>query len=120
MQQVSGEIRLARTFWQRFRGLMLYREPPPWGLLFLRTSSIHMFWMRFPIDVLVLDRGGRILEVRENIRPWQVAFFRAPGAYACLEVAAGTGQSWKAYLEAHPEVLAPYFTGTTTSGHSVG
>jgi uncharacterized membrane protein (UPF0127 family) len=43
--------------------------------------------MRFPIDVVFLDRGGVVLKIVENLRPWRSAGARR--AHATLELAEG-------------------------------
>lgn len=63
----------ARTFCQRLRGLM-FRPGLPAGdaLVLVGDNSIHTFFMRFPIDVLYLDRDGRVLRLDEAMPPWRV------------------------------------------------
>jgi len=48
-----------------------------------------MWFMRFPIDAVFLDRELRVLRVVENLAPWRVAGCR--GAKAVLELPAGEG-----------------------------
>jgi uncharacterized protein len=52
---------------------------------------IHTFFMRFPIDLVFLDRAGRIVRVMAGVRPWRVT---APvfGACSVLELEAGATQ----------------------------
>lgn len=76
------------TFWQRARGLI--GRPPPssheaWW--FERCNSIHMFGMHYPIDVVFLDSGYRVLKLRERIPPF--ALTACPRADSVLEIAAG-------------------------------
>ncbi len=60
---------------------------PGEGLLLRPAFSIHTFFMRFPIDVVFLDRNGEVVAVAESVRPWRAATrFRAR---AVLELAAG-------------------------------
>ncbi len=58
----------------RNRGL-LGRSGLPVGhaMAIAPSNSIHMFFMKFPIDVLFVGRDGRVLKVRENLRPWRIA-----------------------------------------------
>ena len=44
------------------------------GLLIRRCRSIHMFFMRFPIDAVFLDGEERIRRIVENLRPWRMAW----------------------------------------------
>ena len=52
-------------------------------------NSIHMFFMRFAIDVLFLDREGNVKRVLLNLRPWRVSPI-VFGARTTVELPAGT------------------------------
>lgn len=45
---------------------------PDEGLVLFGESSIHTFFMRFPIDILYLDGDGRVLRVARAMPPWRV------------------------------------------------
>jgi uncharacterized membrane protein (UPF0127 family) len=60
------------------------------GLLITKTGSITMFFMRFAIDAVFVDRSMRVLRVAENLRPWVPAIGAARGADSVLELPAGT------------------------------
>ena len=47
-----------------------------------------MFFMRFAIDVLFVDRHGLILRAVSNLRPWRIAL--SLRAFAVIEMPAGT------------------------------
>ena len=80
---------IASSFVARFRGLMLTASlAPGTGLLFPRTSSVHTHFMRYPIDVVFLDRERRVVSIRHRLRPWR--FASARGAASVLELPAGT------------------------------
>ena len=72
----------------RARGL-LGRDglEPEEGMLIDRAGSVHMFFMRFPIDVVFLSRDRAVVGVKHRLRPWRMAGAR--GAVASLELAAG-------------------------------
>jgi uncharacterized membrane protein (UPF0127 family) len=57
------------------------------GLLLRPASSIHTFFMRFPIDAVFLDRDLAVLGIEDSIGPWRAASQR--GAKAVLELPAG-------------------------------
>ena len=59
------------------------------GLLIPRTSLITMWFMRFAIDAVFIDRAGRVVRVAESIPPWRFAV-AAPGARDVVELPAGT------------------------------
>ena len=60
------------------------------GLLLRPTSSVHTAFMRFPIDVVFLDRDLRVLRVVRDLKPWRAAGCR--GARAVLELSAGESE----------------------------
>jgi uncharacterized membrane protein (UPF0127 family) len=87
---VVSDLEIADGFWSRFKGLQLRKEfPVGAGLLLVPCSSVHTFFMRFAIDVILLDRTGRVLAVHRSIQPWRIVA-PAAGAHATLEVPAGT------------------------------
>ncbi len=86
---VVSRVVYAETPTARLRGLLgrgaLAEDT---GLLIRPCRSIHMWFMRFPIDAAFLDRDMRVLKIARNLRPWQLAF--APRQTHCvLETAKG-------------------------------
>jgi uncharacterized protein len=57
------------------------------GLLLRPAPSVHTAFMRFPIDVVFLDKHLRVLKLVERLAPWRAA--SAPRARAALELASG-------------------------------
>jgi uncharacterized membrane protein (UPF0127 family) len=87
-ENVVGVAEIADRPIARMRGLM-GREglPAGEGVLITPAPSIHTGFMRFPIDVLFLDRDMHVLEIAEQLVPWRIASKR--GARSVLELAAG-------------------------------
>ena len=68
---IALDLEYATNLWTRFRGLMLRRElRAGHGLLIRPCSSIHMMWMRFPIDAVFVSASGRVTGVSRNVHPW--------------------------------------------------
>jgi uncharacterized membrane protein (UPF0127 family) len=85
---VCQSCRLAATFFSRLRGLLGRRGLDEGeGLLIRPTSSIHMFFMRFTLDVAFLDQDGRVIKLVPGLRPWRMSSAR--GARSALELSAG-------------------------------
>ena len=64
------------------------RLGPQEGLLLPACRSIHTWFMRLPIDVLILDRQGRVLRCLPDLGPWRLIWpHRA--AWGCLELSPG-------------------------------
>jgi uncharacterized membrane protein (UPF0127 family) len=88
---ISANAEEARTFWARGRGLMLRRSFPDGSALVIDPcSSIHMFFMRFPIDVLYLDRHDRVVRAQRGIKPWRAGPLWTRGAKYVIELPVGT------------------------------
>jgi uncharacterized membrane protein (UPF0127 family) len=89
---------VAERFFTRFLGLMGRRGLARGeGMFFPRCGSVHMWFMRFPIDVLFLRAEGaggdathRILSVRAGVRPWRPLPLAQWGADDALELPAGS------------------------------
>jgi hypothetical protein len=74
------EVVVARSLRARLLGLALRRRPPAHALLLPRCRSVHTFGMRFPLDLIWLDRDGRVLRVDEAVPPWRVRSCRHAAA----------------------------------------
>lgn len=81
---VRRAVRLA----DRLRGLIDSPAPAPGhALLISPCASVHTAFMRYPIDVVFLDRHGHIRKVVAALAPWRTAACLA--ARHTLELAAG-------------------------------
>jgi uncharacterized membrane protein (UPF0127 family) len=79
---------IASSFAQRALGLLTRsRLHARAGVWFDRCSTVHSMGMRMPIDLVFLDAGFRIVDLRTNWGATQIARCRA--ATSVLEVAGG-------------------------------
>lgn len=87
---LASEIEHARTARARMKGL-LGREglAEGGGMVIEPCTSIHMFFMKFPLDVLFVDSRGLVLRAIERLRPWGLTRFYPRASYAA-ELPAGT------------------------------
>lgn len=70
------------------RGLLGRRDlPRDEGILLRPAASIHTAFMRFPLDVVFLDRELVVLAIEPELAPWRAAGKRH--AHAALELASG-------------------------------
>lgn len=70
-ETVADRVRVADSFWSRFRGLMLSPKPAEGeGLLIQPCNSIHMMFMLYPIDAIFIDAGNKIKALYESLSPW--------------------------------------------------
>lgn len=87
---LAERLRVPRTSVGRGLGLMFRRELPAGeGMWIMPCNGIHMFFMRFPIDAVFLDRRLRVVRVCAGLRPWRVVplVWRA---HSVLELPEGT------------------------------
>jgi uncharacterized membrane protein (UPF0127 family) len=87
-QRVASAVELALTRSARRRGL-LHRTAldPAAALLLAPCAAVHTAFMRFAIDVIFVDRAGRVRRIVRRLQPWRIAASRH--AYATVEMAAG-------------------------------
>jgi len=90
-QLVCEKCETPESSFGRARGL-LGRDglEPGGGMLIDRAGSVHMFFMRFPIDVVFLARDRRVVKVTHRLKPWRYAGARR--AVAALELPAGRAE----------------------------
>jgi trehalose synthase len=82
---LEREVPVATGLRARLLGLAhLDRDRAGAGLLIPSCSSVHTFGMRFPLDLIFLDRRGAPLAVRREVPPRRVVSHR--GAAAVLEL----------------------------------
>ncbi|HDD31894.1 MAG TPA: DUF192 domain-containing protein [Thermococcus litoralis] len=81
----SGRVKVADTFFRRFRGLML-KPTIDYALVFVLpretriNASIHMFFMLQSIDVIFLDSSREIVDLK-RAHPWRIYMPRESAKY---------------------------------------
>jgi uncharacterized protein len=88
-------VSVAKGFLGRLRGLMGRATLPDDEGLYLDDSSIHMLFMRFPIDACFVsgpekDGSRRVVAVRHSLPPWRGIVLPVRGARGVIELPAGT------------------------------
>jgi len=89
---LATQLRVAESHWSRFRGLMCTDSGSflkGCGMWLVPSRGVHSFAMRFPIDVLYLNREKTVVHLEQNLRPWRVAPVRLNAA-SVLELPANT------------------------------
>ena len=86
---LADRAEVASSFWKLLVGVIPYRRlSPGQGMVLPSTGSIHTWGVRFPVDVLFLDRENKVLGRRAQVRPFRVAI--APrGCHTAIELPAG-------------------------------
>jgi uncharacterized protein len=89
-----GRVDIADSFMSRLMGLM-FKKVLERGLILKlpssrsrRGSAIHMFFMRFPLDIIFADENKKVVDT-VSIGPWKTYTPRAPAKYV-IEMEEGT------------------------------
>jgi uncharacterized membrane protein (UPF0127 family) len=87
------------TFWQQGLGLMFRRKIEVLLMQFNspRKVALHMWFVRFPIDVVGLDEKKKVVCTKEDFRPFRHYTTEVPCSYI-IEVPAGTVKDTKTKL----------------------
>src|SRR5262249_57519345 len=71
---VAERLRTAHTHWTRLRGLLGTPTLPAGEGLWLKPCrQVHMFGMRYPVDVAFLDDEHRVVGLVPCLLPWRVS-----------------------------------------------
>jgi len=90
---VAERVEVADTSQARKRGLLGRTGlDPGTGLWLVPCEWVHMFGMKFPIDIVVLDKNDCVVGVQEALKPGWIGkiFWRA---HSTLELPPGAIQS---------------------------
>jgi uncharacterized membrane protein (UPF0127 family) len=92
---ICDRLEIADSTRERMVGLMGRERLEPGDGLSIETNSIHMLFMRFPIDALFLskpDADGlrRVVSMRPHLPAWRGVVWYVRGAKLVLELPAGT------------------------------
>jgi uncharacterized membrane protein (UPF0127 family) len=87
---IAEKVGIADSFFSRFMGLMGKKTLPEGSCLIITPcNSIHMFFMRFPIDALFLDKDNTVVYILEGIKPWGLSKI-VWNAHSVIELPQGT------------------------------
>ena len=83
---LATELAVADTHWTRLRGLLGVSAGDfrnGCGLWIRPCRGVHTLAMRFPIDVVYLDRAGQVVHVEHDIQPWRFSLsaYRQPQSW---------------------------------------
>ena len=65
---IKLKIKVCNNIFNRFLGLM-FKKNINYGLCFPRCNSIHTFFMKENIDVIMTDKNYNILYIFNNLKP---------------------------------------------------
>lgn len=92
---LADELEVADTFFTRLVGLIGRTSlSPKSGLWIKQCNSVHTLGMRFPIDLVFLNKSNGVVRVVESVRPYR-AVWPVRGATSVIELPAHSlRRSW--------------------------
>ena len=88
---LSKKPKLCKTILSKTIGLMFHTKPKT--LIFAwkkeKIISLHMFFVFFPIDLLWLNKTKKIIQLKHNLKPFQIITPKKPAQYV-IELPQGT------------------------------
>jgi len=105
---LADELVVANTFLPRLVGLLA--KTAEWsrarrGLWIIPSRGVHTWGMRFPIDVVFLDRHRKVLHIESNLRPWRISKV-VVGARSVVELPASTVANTRTCVGDQIEVIS--------------
>jgi hypothetical protein len=87
---IAERVTTARGPVSRLVGLIGRRELPTGEALMIQGCAwVHTLFLRFPIDVVYVDRDMRIIRIDRHLRPWSIGC-PCGGTSSVIEIAGGT------------------------------
>jgi uncharacterized protein len=92
--EVANVVIEASSFMQRLLGLLPQANlQPKCTMFFPGCNNIHTAFMRFPIDVIFVDRDLKVKSVKKNVTPFKLKFDFS--AYSVFEMNSGEASAAK-------------------------
>ena len=87
--KLATQLEVADSAARRSKGLLGRTGlEPGQGLWIVPCESVHTFFMKFPIDLVYLDRKNRVKKARSSVGPWRLS--ACLSAHSIIELPAGT------------------------------
>jgi uncharacterized membrane protein (UPF0127 family) len=90
-KEIAKQVVRAESLFERTKGLLGRKSLPSDEVLWIdRCPSVHTFFMRFPIDVVFVDKNMNVTRVHKNLKPWRMTPILQFKNHSCFEFAANT------------------------------
>ncbi len=66
------DIKICKNFKNRLLGLMFKKEKINYALCFPKCNSIHTFFMKQNIDIVMTDINNTVIYVVKGLKPWRI------------------------------------------------
>lgn len=96
---IARDCKICRSAWSKAKGLMFTRERSVRrnALVFKfgrpMTQSLHMFFVFYPIDVIFLDDKKKVVEIKQDFRPFTIYTSKRNAMYVIELPGSAVGKS---------------------------
>ena len=88
------QINVCDTYLSRLRGLMFTKQlDRNKGIYIVPCNGIHMYFMNYAIDVIFIDKDGKVVKTYCNVKQWKLIPY-VKRAYGCIEVSVGVIETY--------------------------
>ncbi len=89
---IASQGIMADTFLRRLKGLLGKTEISDDEALCIKPcKSVHTFFMRFPIDVIFIDRENKVINITKSLKPFKTSKYIKNAMYV-IEIGAGMSE----------------------------
>ena len=99
---IADKVKYCGTFFSRLKGLMFSRRLKKGEALILEAvhenvleTTIHMFFVFFPIDVIWLNKNKKVVDIKRNVKPFMLWISPRDKAKYIIELPKGITKSIK-------------------------
>lgn len=87
--KISLDINIffAKNFKGKSLGISFIEKPK--SIFFKTHFGLHTFFVNFPLDIVILDKNGKVVKLKKNLQPNKI-FLWNPLYGSVLELPAGT------------------------------
>jgi len=87
---LATNVKVADNIFTRMKGLLGKKELPTGDALWIKPCfSVHTFFMKFPIDVIFLNKTNQVIAAVSNLTPNRITRLY-PQSFSVLELPPGT------------------------------
>lgn len=93
---ISNNAIFAKSLIQKTLGLLAYKTPQ---ILYFKTHfGIHTYFLKYPIDIIILDNQKKVVKIKRNLKPNNI-FLWNPKYKNVLEIPSNISKKIKISLE---------------------
>jgi len=98
-KELATEVKVADTLFTRMKGLLGRKELPFGEALWIKPCfSVHTFFMKFPIDVIFLNKKNQVIASVSNLSPNRMTRLY-PQSFSVLELSVNTIEGTETELQ---------------------